>query len=111
MPFKEIGQAKDTWGGGSLKKGDQITGKLVEVAENSNNEEMADYILETKEGRVRVWGSAILCKRLGTDMQKHPYLGKKIRLTYQGKIKAKRGQAHDYKVEVEDQVSSLRFDL
>lgn len=101
MPFKEIGSANDTWGGSNLNKGAMITGKLVEVAENSNNEEMADYILETKNGRIRVWGSSILCKRLGVQRDKHPLLGKTIRLTYKGKIKAKRGQAHDYKVEVE----------
>jgi hypothetical protein len=104
VKFKELGQnsdSSDTWGGSDLKKGATITGKLIEVAENVNNEEMADYILQTQKGRIRVWGSAILCRRLGVDMEKHPYLGKQIRLTYRGKVKAKRGLAHDYKVEIE----------
>jgi hypothetical protein len=101
VKFKELGQSADTWGGTDTPKGSTITGKLVEVAENANNEEMADYILETAKGRIRVWGSAILCRRLGTDIEKHPYLGKTIRLTYKGKVKAKRGLAHDYKLEIE----------
>jgi hypothetical protein len=101
VKFKEVGQSSDTWGGSDTPKGSTITGKLVEVAENANNEEMTDYILETAKGRIRVWGSAILCRRLGTDIEKHPFLGKEIRLTYKGKVKAKRGLAHDYKVEIE----------
>ena len=100
VKFEEIGTSSDTWGGSGMKPGATITGKLVEIAENSNNEEMVDYILETGKGRIRVWGSAILCRRLGTEMEKHPYLGKTIRLTYKGKVNAKRGKAYDYKVEI-----------
>jgi hypothetical protein len=101
VKFKELGQSSDTWGGSDTPKGSTITGKLVEVAENANNEEMTDYIFETPKGRIRIWGSAILCRRLGTEIEKHPFLGKQIRLTYRGKVKAKRGLAHDYKVEIE----------
>ena len=105
MGFKEIGSAKDTWGGTGTKIGSIVTGKLVEVSENANSTDgsIVDYILDSgKEGRIRVWGSAILCRRLGTDIEKHQYLGKRISITYKGKVKAKHGMAHDYKVEVEE---------
>lgn len=99
MPWKKR-ESGGTWGGKDLKDGDSIIGKLVRFEENANAEPdkpLNDFILDTGKGEVRMWGSAILMRKLTKND-----IGKEIRVTYNGLVKVKRGKAKDFTVEVKE---------
>lgn len=70
------------------KEGDSIFGVLIhrEPREEAN-ELSARYYLENEDGKVMVWGSAVLDDRL-----KLVEIGTPIRITYKGKQKNSKGR-------------------
>ena len=100
MPYKEREFGGPTFGGKETKVNDTIEGKIIEMIPNANATEknkLVDYMIDTGKETVRVWGSSQLLQKIRSDD-----VGKKIRIKYRGKIKVKRGNAKDYKVEVSD---------
>ena len=84
-------------------KGDYITGFLVnKEAKDEVAGVSARYFIENENGTFFIWGSAVLDNRM-----QYVKTGQKIRITYEGKTKNKRGQdVNLYKVEVADPVQS-----
>ena len=82
-------------------KGDAITGVLVnKEAKDESSGVSARYFIENQEGTFFVWGSTVLDNRM-----QYVKTGRKIRITYEGKTKNKRGQdVNLYKVEVADPI-------
>jgi hypothetical protein len=93
-----------TWPPKDLKAGSKdasIEGAVVRFEENANatkENPLRDIILQTPKGEVRVWGSAILQRKVKDPED----VGKEIRITYKGKVKVKRGNAKDFEIEVKE---------
>lgn len=83
MPFEDI--EPNIWK--YEKAGDSVEGKLVSVQEKVGPNDSMMYSIETKEGILNVWGSAILDSKM--ILLK---VGDIIRITYQGKGEAKGGK-------------------
>ena len=70
----------------AANKGDVIMGILVHKEPKDENVS-ARYYVENADGLFLVWGTAIL-----EDRMKHVQLGQRLRITYNGKTKNRRGQ-------------------
>jgi len=79
--------------------GDHIIGILVnKEPKNENSGISAKYYIENEKGTFFAWGSTVL-----DDRMQYVKIGQKIRITYEGKTKNKRGQdVNLFKVEVSD---------
>ena len=105
MPWKKR-ESGGTWPekmpkGKELPKGTTIEGKIVRFEENANatkESPLRDIILETSKGEVRVWGSAILQRKIKDPDD----VEKEVRITYKGLVKVKRGKAKDFEIEVKE---------
>jgi len=82
-----------------IKEGDNIIGVLVNKEPKDENTGMsAKYYIENEQGMSFAWGSTVL-----DDRMQYVKVGQKIRITYEGKTKNKRGQdVNLFKVEVSD---------
>ena len=70
------------------KSGDNIIGVLVsKEAKDEITGISAKYHIENSTGTFFVWGSAVL-----DDRMQYAKIGQKVRITYEGKTKNKRGQ-------------------
>jgi hypothetical protein len=70
------------------KEGDNIVGTLVNKKPKDENTGMsAKYYIENENGTFFIWGSTVL-----DDRMQYVKVGLKIRVTYEGKTKNKRGQ-------------------
>ena len=70
------------------KEGDNIIGILVNKEPKDENTGMsARYYIENENGTFFIWGSTVL-----DDRMQYVKTGQKIRVTYEGKTKNKRGQ-------------------
>jgi len=80
------------------KEGDFIEGFLMDKKKDVGENNASLYGLQTKEGTVNVWGSAILDSRM--DFVK---IGDKVKITYKGLGEAKAGRNPPklFKVEVD----------
>lgn len=78
--------------------GDFIEGVLVRVQPDVGVNDSMLYSIETPEGVVSVWGSAILDSRMGLVK-----VGEKVKITYKGLGEAKSGKNPPkiFKVEVD----------
>ncbi|MGB6010824.1 MAG: hypothetical protein WBI57_06110 [Desulfobacterales bacterium] len=78
------------------KEGDSIFGVLIhKEPRDEANELSARYYLENENGKVMVWGSAVLDDRL-----KLVEIGTPLRITYKGKQNNKKGrEVNIFKVE------------
>ena len=81
------------------KEGDNIIGVLLNKEPKDEISGLsARYYIENQEGMFFVWGSTVL-----DDRMQYVKVGSKIRITFEGKTKNKRGQAVNlFKVEVSD---------
>ncbi len=89
-----------TWPPKDVKSGASIEGMIVNFEENANataENPLRDIILNTPKGEVRVWGSAILQRKIREEDK-----GKEVRITYKGLVKVKRGKAKDFEIEVKE---------
>ena len=79
------------------QEGDNIIGTLVNKEPKDENTGMsARYYIENENGTFFIWGSTVL-----DDRMQYVKAGKKIRVTYEGKTKNKRGQdVNLYRVDV-----------
>jgi len=84
--------------------GDNIVGILVnKEPKNENSGISAKYYLENEKGTFFAWGSTVL-----DDRMQYVKVGHKIRITYEGKTKNKRGQdVNLFKVEVSDNTPKI----
>jgi len=84
--------------------GDNIIGMLVNKEPNDENSGIsAKYYIENEKGTFFAWGSTVLDDRL-----QYVKVGQKIRITFEGKTKNKRGQdVNLFKVEVSDIKSEI----
>ena len=82
-----------------IKEGDNIIGVLINKEPKDENTGMsAKYYIENEQGMSFAWGSTVL-----DDRMQYAKVGQKIRITYEGKTKNKRGQdVNLFKVEVSD---------
>jgi len=82
-----------------IKEGDNIIGVLINKEPKDENTGMsAKYYIENEQGMSFAWGSTVL-----DDRMQYANIGQKIRITYEGKTKNKRGQdVNLFKVEVSD---------
>jgi len=82
-----------------IKQGDNIIGVLINKEPKDENTGMsAKYYIENEQGMSFAWGSTVL-----DDRMQYAKVGQKIRITYEGKTKNKRGQdVNLFKVEVSD---------
>lgn len=82
-----------------LDVGDNIIGMLVNKEPKDENSGIsAKYYIENEKGTFFAWGSTVL-----DDRMQYVKVGQKIRITYEGKTKNKRGQdVNLFKVEVSD---------
>ena len=82
-----------------IKEGDNIIGVLINKEPKDENTGMsAKYYIENEQGMSFAWGSTVL-----DDRMQYAKIGQKIRITYEGKTKNKRGQdVNLFKVEVSD---------
>lgn len=80
-----------------LKEGDNISGILVNKEPKDENSSIsAKYYIDTEKGTFFVWGSTVL-----DDRMQYVKVGQKIRITFEGKTRNKRGQPMNlFKVEV-----------
>ena len=80
------------------KDGDFIEGVLVQKQEKVGVNESMLYSIETPNGVKSVWGATILDSRMALAK-----VGDKIKITYKGTAKAKKGKnpAKIFKVEVD----------
>jgi hypothetical protein len=87
------------------KEGDQIVGVLVgKEPKNELSGISAKYHIETAKGMFFVWGSTVL-----DDRMQYVKVNQKIRITYEGKTKNKRGQdVNLFRVDVSDNGSRER---
>ncbi|GEM_PF-1109032 len=81
------------------KSGDNIIGVLVNKEPKDEDSGMsAKYYIENEQGTFFAWGSAIL-----DDRMQYVKIGQKIRITFEGKTKNKRGQdVNLFRVEVSE---------
>ena len=79
------------------KEGDNIIGILVNKEPKDEERAMsAKYYLENEQGMFFAWGSTVL-----DDRMQYVKVGQKIRITFEGKTKNKRGQdVNLFKVDV-----------
>lgn len=72
-----------------------IEGKLVEVKSNVGANGSMLYVIETKDGKVSLWGSTVLDNKFDSIKR-----GSMVRIEPQGLVKSKTGnrEYHDYKV-------------
>ena len=84
--------------------GDNIIGMLVNKEPKDENSGIsAKYYIENEKGTFFAWGSTVL-----DDRMQYVKVGQKIRITYEGKTKNKRGQdVNLFKVEVSDIKSDI----
>lgn len=87
--------------------GDNIIGVLVNKEPKDENTGMsAKYYLENEKGTFFAWGSAVL-----DDRMQYVKIGQKLRITYEGKTKNKRGQGVNlFKVEIANTASQKTND-
>lgn len=85
------------WNGKDEKEGDTISGVLIgKEPKDEIKETSARYFVENEGGIFLLWGSAVL-----DDRMNYVKVGDKIRITYKGKDKNKKGQPLKlYRVEV-----------
>ena len=70
------------------KPGDRIIGVLVnKEPKNDSSGISAKYYIETDKGMFFIWGSTVL-----DDRMQYVKLNQRVRITYNGKTKNKRGQ-------------------
>ncbi|MBC2714937.1 MAG: hypothetical protein HF978_06470 [Desulfobacteraceae bacterium] len=88
-----------------IKPGENIVGVLVNKQPKDENTGMsARYYLENERGTFFAWGSTVL-----DDRMQYVKVGQKIRITFEGKTKNKRGQdVNLFKVEASDTQPRLR---
>ena len=84
--------------------GDNIIGMLVNKEPKDENSGIsAKYYIENERGTFFAWGSTVL-----DDRMQYVKVGQKIRITFEGKTKNKRGQdVNLFKVEVSDIKSDI----
>ena len=84
--------------------GDNIIGMLVNKEPKDENSGIsAKYYIENEKGTFFAWGSTVL-----DDRMQYVKIGQKIRITFEGKTKNKRGQdVNLFKVEVSDIKSDI----
>lgn len=71
-----------------------IEGKFVKVEQDIGPNKSNMYVLETKTGEVKIWGSTVLDDKL-IGVPKGTY----VKIEYEGKLTSKKGsQYHSYKV-------------
>lgn len=72
-----------------------IEGKLVQIRSNIGANASMMYTLETKDGKISLWGSTVLDTKFDSIKK-----GSMVRIEPQGLVKSKTGnrQYHDYKV-------------
>jgi hypothetical protein len=87
------------------KEGDEIVGVLVgKEPKNELSGISAKYHIETDKGMFFVWGSTVL-----DDRMQYVKVNQKIRITYEGKTKNKRGQdVNLFRVDVSENSSNDR---
>ena len=85
--------------------GDNIIGMLVNKEPKDENSGIsAKYYIENEQGTFFAWGSTVLDHRM-----QYVKVGQKIRITFEGKTKNKRGQdVNLFRVEVSDNGSRKR---
>ena len=89
------------------KAGDQIVGVLVNKEPKDDIAGIsAKYYIETDKGMFFIWGSTVL-----DDRMQYVKLNQKVRITFEGKTKNKRGQDMNlFRVEVSEDEGE-RMDL
>lgn len=87
------------------KPGDRIIGVLVnKEPKNDSSGISAKYYIETDKGMFFIWGSTVL-----DDRMQYVKLNQRVRVTFDGKTKNKRGQdVNLFTVEVADKYTDER---
>ena len=92
--WKEISVGNtDTW-----NQEEPIEGLYVKKLENVGPNDSNQYVIETTDGEVAVWGATVLDNKF-----EQIEIGTEVRIEYLGKVKGKTGtQYKDYKVSVRE---------